>query len=88
MTKTLTRETIDTIITRALDRLTEDEREEMMFESFIDKYNYKEDLLTYIKDIEVLDKYATLLDVDVNDLTTFLNPYNVVDYDDDLEKLY
>ena len=88
MTKTLTRETIDIIITRALDRLTEDEREEMMFESFIDKYNYKEDLLTYIKDTEVLDKYATLLDVDVNDLTTFLNPYNVVDYDDDLEKLY
>ncbi len=88
MTKTLTRETINTIITRALDRLTEDEREEMMFESFIDKYNYKEDLLTYIKDTEVLDKYATLLDVDVNDLTTFLNPYNVVDYDNDLEKLY
>lgn len=88
MTKTLTRETIDIIITRALDRLTEDEKEEMMFESFIDKYNYKEDLLTYIKDTEVLDKYATLLDVDVNDLTTFLNPYNVVDYDDDLEKLY
>ena len=88
MAKTLTREAIDTIITRALDRLTEDEREEMMFESFIDKYNYEEDLLTYITDTEVLDKYAALLDVDVNDLTTFLNPYNVVDYDDDLEKLY
>lgn len=88
MTKTLTRETIDTIITRALDRLTEDEREEMKFESFIDNYNYEEDLLTYKADTEILDKYATLLDVDINDLTTFLNPYNVIDYDEDLEKLY
>ena len=88
MTKTLTRETIDTIITRALDRLTEDEREELVYDTYYEaEYIYEDDLSIYKPYTELLNKYAVALDVDVDDLATLLSPYNIIEYDDEVEKI-
>ena len=88
MTKTLTRETVDTIITRALDRLTEDEREELVYDTYYEaEYIYEYDFSIYEPNTELLNKYAVVLDVDVNDLATLLSPYNIIEYDDEVEKI-
>lgn len=88
MTKTLTRTTINTIIERMLERLTEDERLDLTFDAFEEKYIYEDDLSIYKPVKPVLECFANKLDVNVDDLTIFLNPDNIFDYDEDLEKLY
>ena len=88
MTKKLTREVINTIVNRALERLTEDEREDMLFETYDEHYYYEDDLLTYTMRPNVIKHFADKLEVNTEDLTIFVNPNNILDYDDDHELLF